>query len=235
MLAKRRSGQLFTLPWRARGTVAFLADRNVGILFCPAWPRRAVRRAPCRLDPPVVCPGFGLDRWKIYYSTLIGRQHIWLLSKPTYWQRFKVRPAAQPWRHAEGYNQTAACLLYLLTQQVEQLVQGGGREVRHTIWRNCRLEVESGACHIVVEKRHAVGSVAEYHLSDDFRVAILRRNLLHQAEVFRYWRRIIHHNLLIELVYEGRADGRVCHQQVAHVANFGAHVCVMPRGLQHRA
>ena len=43
--------------------VAFRADRNVGTLFCRASPRPAFRRAPCRPDAPVVCPGFGLDRF----------------------------------------------------------------------------------------------------------------------------------------------------------------------------
>ena len=43
--------------------VALRADRNVGTLFCAASPRPAVRRAPCRPDPPVVCPGFGFDWW----------------------------------------------------------------------------------------------------------------------------------------------------------------------------
>jgi len=62
VLAKSRSEQLFTVPWRARGTIGFWADRNVGTLFCPASPRPAVRRAPRRPDPPAVCPGFGLDR-----------------------------------------------------------------------------------------------------------------------------------------------------------------------------
>ena len=62
VLAKRRSEQLFTVPWRARGTVGFRADRNVGTLFCSASCRPAVRRAACRTDPPLVCPGFGLDR-----------------------------------------------------------------------------------------------------------------------------------------------------------------------------
>ena len=62
VLAKRRSEQLFTVPWRARETVAFWADRNVGTLFCPASSRPAVRRAPRRIDPSVVCPCFRLDR-----------------------------------------------------------------------------------------------------------------------------------------------------------------------------
>ena len=63
VIAKRRSEQLFMVPWRARGTVSFRAKLNVGSLFCSAWPRPAVRRAPRRTDPPVVRPGFGLDRF----------------------------------------------------------------------------------------------------------------------------------------------------------------------------
>ena len=45
--AKSRSEQLFMVPWRARGTVGFRADRTVGTLFCPASPipLSAVRRA----------------------------------------------------------------------------------------------------------------------------------------------------------------------------------------------
>ena len=66
VLAKRRSEQLFTaVRLGARGAVGFQGHRNVGTLFCSASPRPAVRPATCRPDPPVVCPGFGLDRYGI--------------------------------------------------------------------------------------------------------------------------------------------------------------------------
>ena len=68
--AKSRSEQFFMVPWRARGTVGFRADRNVGTLFCPS-PRGAVGRAPRRPDPPVVCPGFGLDRFYIGFTLFV--------------------------------------------------------------------------------------------------------------------------------------------------------------------
>ena len=45
VLVKGRSGQLSTIPKRARGTVGFWATRPVGILFCPAQPRPAA--PPC--------------------------------------------------------------------------------------------------------------------------------------------------------------------------------------------
>ena len=67
MLAKRRSEQLFMVPWRARGTVAFEADLNVGTLVCPASPRPTVRCALRRPDPPVcvrVLDSTGLHRQK---------------------------------------------------------------------------------------------------------------------------------------------------------------------------
>ena len=75
VLAKRRSEQLFTIPWRARGTVGFWADRNVGTLFCPASPRPAVRRAPRRPDLPVVCPGFGFDRFNKLPLFVLAKRH----------------------------------------------------------------------------------------------------------------------------------------------------------------
>ena len=53
VLAKRRSEQLLTLRWKARGAVGFQGDRNVGTLFCPASPRPAVRPAP--LTRPARC------------------------------------------------------------------------------------------------------------------------------------------------------------------------------------
>ena len=62
VLAKGRSGQLSTIPWRAELTVGFWATRHVGVLFFP--PRRAPppRGAPRRPEPPVICSGFGFDK-----------------------------------------------------------------------------------------------------------------------------------------------------------------------------
>ena len=74
VLAKRHSGQMFTVPWRARGTVGSQADRIVGTLSCSASPRPAVRHAPCRPDPPVVCPGFGLENYD--YVVLLYRHSV---------------------------------------------------------------------------------------------------------------------------------------------------------------
>ena len=62
VLMNRHSEQMFIAPWRVRGTVGFRADRNVGTLFCPASPRPAFCRALRRPDPPIVCPGFSLDK-----------------------------------------------------------------------------------------------------------------------------------------------------------------------------
>ena len=45
VLARGRSGQLSTIPWKAKGTVGFWATRLVGILFRPAPPRPAA--PPC--------------------------------------------------------------------------------------------------------------------------------------------------------------------------------------------
>ena len=69
VLPKRRSGQLSSIAWRARGTFVSWANRPVGVrLPVPALPRRA----PPRPDPPVVCPGFGFDRLgKIWKSDLL--------------------------------------------------------------------------------------------------------------------------------------------------------------------
>ena len=64
MLAKGRSEQLFIVRWRARGA-GFQGHRSVGNWFCPASPCPAVHPAPWPPDPPVECPGFGLDRFEI--------------------------------------------------------------------------------------------------------------------------------------------------------------------------
>ena len=46
---KRRSGQLPSMPWRARGTVVFCANRPVGVPSCPAPARPAA--PPCAAPP----------------------------------------------------------------------------------------------------------------------------------------------------------------------------------------
>ena len=63
VLPKRRFEQFFKVRSRAREALGFKVDRNFNTLFCPASPCPAVRPAPCRRDPPVVCPGLGLDRF----------------------------------------------------------------------------------------------------------------------------------------------------------------------------
>ena len=83
VLAKRRSGHFFTVRWRARGAVGFQGHGNVGTLFCPASPRPAVRPAPCRPDPPVVCPGFGLDRCRHFGLPSFAPPHRPLCAAPT--------------------------------------------------------------------------------------------------------------------------------------------------------
>ena len=59
----KRPKQLFKVRWMAGGVVGFQGDRSVGTVFFSASPGPAVRHAPCRPDLPVVCPGYGLDRF----------------------------------------------------------------------------------------------------------------------------------------------------------------------------
>ena len=63
VLLERRSSDVSSMPWRVRGTLVLLGEQ-----FCwhPVLPDPAPppRRAP-RPDPPVVCPGFGLDKLKL--------------------------------------------------------------------------------------------------------------------------------------------------------------------------
>ena len=78
---KNCPGQLFSVPWRARWTVVSLAHRPAAVLGastrrhptppCRAPPRPAALRtrrpprrcAPPRPVPPVICSGFGFDRF----------------------------------------------------------------------------------------------------------------------------------------------------------------------------
>lgn len=69
---KKHARQLFSMPWRARGSVVTWAERPVGVQSCPAPPRLAPphrpgppRPDPPRPDPPVVCSGFGHDKFSI--------------------------------------------------------------------------------------------------------------------------------------------------------------------------
>ena len=64
VLAKGRSGQLSTTPWRARGTVGFWATRPVGVLFCPAPPRSAV--PPCAAPTRTARGMFGFCTRQVY-------------------------------------------------------------------------------------------------------------------------------------------------------------------------
>ena len=62
-LPKRRPGQWSSIRWQARGTVVLWQDRRDGVPPYPAPPPSPPRRAPPRPDRPVVCPGFGFDRF----------------------------------------------------------------------------------------------------------------------------------------------------------------------------
>ena len=67
VLAKGRSGQLSTVPWRARGTVGFWATRPVGILFCPAQPRPAA--PPCAVPARTARGMFGFCSRQVNIDT----------------------------------------------------------------------------------------------------------------------------------------------------------------------
>ena len=65
LASKDAPGRFSPMVWKLRGTVVFLANRPVGVSFCPFSPRPAApppRCAPLHRDPPVVCQGFKLER-----------------------------------------------------------------------------------------------------------------------------------------------------------------------------
>ena len=70
MLAKRPSEQLCTVPWRLEGRWAFgptEISAPCSAQLRPASPSTVHRVDPTRPDPPVACPGFGLDRWALVH------------------------------------------------------------------------------------------------------------------------------------------------------------------------
>ena len=67
VLAKRRSGQMFSMSWDLKETVVSRANRPIGVPSGPAQPVPPPRRSPPRRDPPVVCPGFGFHKYVMIY------------------------------------------------------------------------------------------------------------------------------------------------------------------------
>ena len=59
VLPRGCSGQLFSIPWRTRGTVVPCAEKPVGVPSCRARRAQPPRCAP---DLPLVRPGFEFDR-----------------------------------------------------------------------------------------------------------------------------------------------------------------------------
>ena len=60
VLLERCSGDVSAMLWKYEGGLS--PGRGVSLASSPARPRPAIRRAP-RPDPPVVCPGFGRDKF----------------------------------------------------------------------------------------------------------------------------------------------------------------------------
>ena len=80
VFSESRSRQLLSMVSKARGTVVFCGEptRRRPVLIRPAPPRPAPppHRAPRRLDPPVVCPGLGLDKHMVHTIRYI-RHDTW--------------------------------------------------------------------------------------------------------------------------------------------------------------
>ena len=75
--------RVFLIRWgQERGLFSCRIDPTASR---PIQPRAAPlpRRAPPRPDPPVVCPAFGLGRFRmIAFSNLVGTQEICFLAEP---------------------------------------------------------------------------------------------------------------------------------------------------------
>ena len=80
---------MFSIRWRTRGRVVSWPDRPNGVLSYPAPPRPAqpFRRALPRPDRPVVCPGFGFDRFIRIRLFVRPKRRSGQLSSVRWWAR----------------------------------------------------------------------------------------------------------------------------------------------------
>ena len=76
-LTKVHSGQLTTIPWRARGTVGLWATRPVGILFCPAPPRPTDPPRSARNQTSRGMLGFLTRQVNVFFPDILGMKRVY--------------------------------------------------------------------------------------------------------------------------------------------------------------